>query len=147
MSLYNMLFGENKIAPILLAILDIEIEEIPRYRDIFWDGENIVIHTRTGGGNREEYFGSNNRLTQIEGYIRDDDDDFDETYANFYYQLPSKFSYLRSWLNNQSSPPPSELWKDLIFKLDSGNDLDPHVQKALEFGKELSEKIKTKINK
>jgi hypothetical protein len=51
--MYNMLFGSNKAAPVLLAVLGITADRVPRYRDCFIDGENIVIHTRTGGGNRE----------------------------------------------------------------------------------------------
>ena len=45
MSLYNALFGVNKSAPILLAMLGIEFDSIPRFRDCFIDGENIVIYT------------------------------------------------------------------------------------------------------
>jgi len=56
--LYNVLFGENRLAPVLKAML--ELDEFGewktgRYRDIFLDegGKVILLYTRNGGGNRE----------------------------------------------------------------------------------------------
>ena len=63
MSLYNMLFGVNPAAPILLAMLDTTQDKIPRFRDIYIKDEYIVIHTRTGGGNREYYESRESRIS------------------------------------------------------------------------------------
>ena len=52
MSLYNMLFGVNSAAPVLLATLGLTESDVPRFRDCHLNGEQIVIYTRTGGGNR-----------------------------------------------------------------------------------------------
>lgn len=49
MSFYNMLFGVNSAAPVLLATLGLTLNDVPRFRDCYIDGEHIVIHTRTGG--------------------------------------------------------------------------------------------------
>jgi len=64
------------------------------------DGEYlIVLHTRQGGGNRECYCetgddshepgclaANNEELESHPQYFRDEDDDFDSTYANFYFR-------------------------------------------------------------
>lgn len=141
MSMYNMLFGFNQLSELFLTILELDPNEIPRFRDAYWDGDKIVIYTRTGGGNRDDYEGGNGWLASLPYYISDEDDDYDNTYAKFYYSLPPKFEHIRSWLNDRISEKPSERWEDLFTKLDSGDQSDPTVKKALEFGKELAAKI------
>lgn len=87
MSMYNLVFGDaSHLLP--LAYL-FGITEIPRYRDL-WVEKNddpekvtLVIYTRTGGGNREEYLLENARLAEHPGYVGDEDDSFDSTYATF----------------------------------------------------------------
>lgn len=87
MSMYNWIFGNTSdLVPIadLFGILD-----IPRFRDLWTedngdpDATTIVIYTRTGGGNREEYHSQNARLAAHPGYVGDEDDGFDSTYAIF----------------------------------------------------------------
>lgn len=94
MSLYNMVHGESPIASVILAILGVTRDEIPRYRDTRYDGEHFIILTRTGGGNREEYEVDNLWLTTLDGYVSDQDADFDSTYAEFRYEVPADFSHL-----------------------------------------------------
>lgn len=147
MSMYNMLFGYNLLSPLLLKILDIKTEEIPRFRDAYWDGQNIVILTRTGGGNRDDYWVENALMGQHFNFIRDEDDDFDCTYAKFYYELPKNFEYIRDWLNDRTSEEPKKKWEDLFQKLDENKTGDPIVQNALAFGKELASKINSSLNK
>src|SRR5688572_23415563 len=104
MSLYNMLFGMNAAADLLLAILDLTRSDVGRFRDCYAameEGEpRIVVHTRNGGGNRE-HWGDDDveagedcdctgcvityRMPTHPNYIRDDDDDFDCTYADVIY--------------------------------------------------------------
>jgi hypothetical protein len=90
MSLYNMLFGTNPFSGVLLQMLGVTRDDVPRFRDCFLneDGTEIIIHTRTGGGNRDDYQASNDELTEIAGYKFDADDDFDSTYADFHYEVP-----------------------------------------------------------
>ena len=101
MSLYNMLFGENEIAPALLAALGLVESNIPRFRDCFIQEDKIVIHTRTGGGNRDYYDSTNDEntdgpwnssLTEHPKYLYDEDDHFDFTYANFYFSFPEEYA-------------------------------------------------------
>jgi len=118
MSLYNMLFGVNKAAPVLIRILGIDPAEIPRFRDCYIDGKCIVIHTRTGGGNREGYEEGNNYLQKNKYYLHDSDDDFDSTYADFYFKFPEEYEKeLVALSKNNPDIKPSEKWQILLKEL------------------------------
>ena len=90
MSLYNTLFGKNPDTADILSALSLSEASIQRFRDCWIDEDNnrIVIYTRTGGNNRE-YF-PNEALTSHPLYLYDEDDDFDNTYASYYFSLPSR---------------------------------------------------------
>lgn len=136
MSLYNLVHGYNALAPELLKALGTTPADIPRFRDCFLsrgpneDGEYICIYTRTGGGNREQYeesqggsfndddgakLPSNNDLRLIDGFVFDADDDFDATYAGFYYKVPDSLKTLVEGLNIPASP--GERWQLLFSKM------------------------------
>lgn len=60
---------------------------------------HIHVYTRTGGGNREYYENctdgpSNNDLRAVGGYVADEDDDFDCTFATFRFAAPEGWSRL-----------------------------------------------------
>lgn len=110
--LYNSLFGEHSKAEDLLKLLGIAAGDVPRYRSCFWDGTHIVIHTRTGGGNRDDYEEENDHLTTLPGYVRDDDDDFDCTYANFYYLPPAEAEEALKAMPADATP--AEQWQRLF---------------------------------
>lgn len=113
MSLYNMIFGVNRAAPMLLAVLGLKTNDIPRFRDCFLAGDRIVIHTRTGGGNRDYY--SNSGLTKNAFYLYDEDDDFDSTYANFYFRFPDEYAEdLKALAAQNETHTPSEKWQALF---------------------------------
>jgi len=144
MSLYNMLFGRNPSADILLAMLGITQAEVPRFRDCFLDDQNhIVIHTRTGGGNRDDYESQNTALTLVPGYISDSDDDFDCTYADFLYAIPEKFRAECEMLRDMGAQrDPGAAWQDLFAKLsDPARKDDPQVQATMEKMKPVMEKL------
>ena len=108
MGLYNMLFAYNPLGSHLLALLNMTREEIPRFRDVYigeWQGEKaIAVYTRMGGGNRghwelydDTFDGTNcscagcraeHYLAAHPAYLGDQDDDFDQTYATYYFRLP-----------------------------------------------------------
>lgn len=131
MSLYNLIHGHNPLTPMLLAMLDLNPSDVPRYRDIWWDGEHINLHTRTGGGNREEYEAENDGLCAHPQYVSDADDDFDSTYADFKFKLPEKFEHLRAWLNDRTEKPAAERWQEAITKLQTAPADDPDVKRML----------------
>ena len=94
MSLYNLLFGKNPMTAVLLATIGLKENDIERFRDVFVDDESdelrIIVHTRTGGGNRDDY--PNEMLRLSPGFIRSEDDDGDCTYANDYFSVPAEFA-------------------------------------------------------
>jgi hypothetical protein len=97
MSLYNLICGNNPAHEILHAILETvePLPNLPRYRDTYTiekDGKiYIVIYTRTGGGNREEFESENRALTSHPMYVNDYDDDFDNTFAHFEFLVPDSW--------------------------------------------------------
>lgn len=107
MSLYGLLFGENDNANDLQDIIKLENYNVGRYRDIYLrdytpnsnechysrlsPGRYIVLLTRNGGGNREDYEESINSLQSHPNYITDWDCDWDCTYAEFVFSIPSAF--------------------------------------------------------
>lgn len=114
MSLYNLLFGQNETAPALLALLNqVANLDPPRYRDCYFDGEYIVVHTRTGGGNREDYELENAAMTEHPWYVDDADDDFDCTYADFRFRPPPEIAATLS----KAEVTPAERWQLLLNAL------------------------------
>lgn len=92
MSLYNMMCGFNPAAGRLLAAINLDPNIIPRFRDVWINSDmtKITVHTRTGGGNRDDYEDQNNAMTAHPLYLRDSDDDFDSTFANFTFRVPEE---------------------------------------------------------
>jgi hypothetical protein len=93
MSLYAMVHGTNDLGPALVQFLQqVYPFEVGRYRDAWVeaDGDTLLIriHTRNGGGNREDYEPENASMQAHPWYVRDADDDFDCTYADFYFKPP-----------------------------------------------------------
>lgn len=91
MSLYNMLFGMNSQADLLLAVIGFRKNDVERFRDVFVEdgGKTITIHTRTGGGNREDY--PQVALYRSPLFKSTEDGDFDSTYADFSFNVPDEF--------------------------------------------------------
>ena len=92
MSLYSMLFKENEDAEKLLNMLNLERDDFGRYRDAYLnaDGTVIIVYTRCGGGNREDYDYVFESMEDHSQYIRDYDDEYDETYCYFEFDVPQR---------------------------------------------------------
>lgn len=71
----------------ILGLIGLTEGSVPRYRGCEILENQIVICTRTGGNNRKYY--SNETLTRNPYYLYDEDDDFDNTYAYFYFEIPN----------------------------------------------------------
>lgn len=93
MSLYNMLFGINEEMPVLLGMIGVNTEYFERFRDVdLINGANTIrVMTRLGGGNRPDYKSTWEKIRKHELYVKDYDDDFDETYAYIEYKIPEKY--------------------------------------------------------
>ena len=167
MSLYNMLFGYNPLTGVVLSSLNLDTTKIPRFRDAYFEGDNnrLVIFTRTGGGNRDYYESVESRRADwwgddepteedLEGpynedlrnhpnFISDEDDDFDCTYAYFYYSIPESFTPIFETLKDLAAgkePNPMVRFKKMIEDLDSGQ-TTPETIRAMEVGTALVEAI------
>lgn len=113
MSLYHMLFGVEPTAGIALKMLDITPQDVPRFRDAYFAWADaaktdpvIILHTRTGGGNRADYAADNDRLTKLAGYRSDHDDAFDRTYAEFWFAVPdTERDGVMVFLTEHGEPP------------------------------------------
>ena len=71
MSLYNRLFGENPDAMALLGMIGTTRNDFQRYRDVNLnkDGNIIIVTTRLGGGNRDNYKQVFTNMRRNENYI------------------------------------------------------------------------------
>jgi hypothetical protein len=88
MGLYNVMFGENQFGPVLVELVNKRQPiEVGRYRDAWVEAHGdrplIRVHTRNGGGNREDY--DDPSMQAHPWYVRDEDDDFDCTYADYWF--------------------------------------------------------------
>lgn len=162
MSLYNLLFGHNPFAGVLLTMLGTEPNSVPRFRDCYLaeDGK-IVIYTRTGGGNREAYENADSRRTTcgdiypteeevtagpfnddlraLPGFLYDEDDGYDSTYARFYFSVPEKFEHLLAKI--EPGEDPTKRWADMLAKLKTASPDDPQLKKLTEAFKPVLDAI------
>jgi hypothetical protein len=112
MSMYNMLFGMNPDADKLLSLLDATRDDFGRFRNVYVADGYIVVHTRCGGGNRDDYFPE--WVEDHPWYSHDEDDDFDTTYADIYFKIPEdKLKTFVSLLDQGENP--AEQW-DALYK-------------------------------
>jgi hypothetical protein len=113
--MYNLACGSNSIAPMLLQIINLPLENIPRYRDCYLTEDSVVVYTRTGGGNRAAFDGSNAMLQNHPLYIKDEDDNMDCTYAHFYFSFPPEYEkQLTELFASGATASPTDKW-NLIF--------------------------------
>lgn len=163
MSLYNMMFGNNPLAGVTLNALNLTPNDVPRFRDAYFeaDEDRLVIYTRTGGGNRE-YYGApdgydnedyegpfNSDLEAHPNYLFDEDDDFDSTYAYFYFSIPESFAPIFETFKSLGAGQdlnPTEKFAKMIEDLESGKST-PETERALEVGKSIVEQINKALEK
>ena len=113
MSLYNMVFGSNPDSNKLLTLLDKTQGDFGRYRDVYVEDGYIVVHTRCGGGNRDDYQEVFEEMSEHPWYSHDQDGDFDNTYADIYFKIPEdKLKTYVSLLDQGSNP--QEAWKAFV---------------------------------
>lgn len=149
MSLYNALFGQNKAAELLMAMIGLTKEDAGRFRDCYLmrvadtkdaGGLRIVVYTRTGGGNREDYAESNDAMAANKNYVEDHDAEHDSTYAEFVFTVPEKFHPAVMRLEEMGAAEvssPAEKFEAMMNGLKAGNKDDPTVQRALAVGEKI----------
>lgn len=114
MSLYNMLAGYNPSTEQIMNLLELSPGDFGRYRDVYIQEGYIVVHTRCGGGNRDDYEDMFDSVSEHPWYSHDEDCDFDSTYADIYFKLPEDAARSVAGLLDQGQPP-AEKW-DAILK-------------------------------
>ena len=121
--MYNMLFGTNTLAGTLLDMLDLKIEDCGRFRDCYLDetGTKIIIYTRNGGENREEYECVFDELSKHKNCFTDYDDDFDCTYASIVFSVPEDYIEITKELVKLGADTTTgeEKFKKLLEQIDS----------------------------
>ena len=91
MSFYEILYGHNPYALVLLKALDRKVDDFDRFRDATVGPEHIVITTRTGGGNRPDYRDNWRDIRKMPFYDYDEDAEWDYTYAEIFFTFPPKY--------------------------------------------------------
>ena len=115
MSMYNMLFGMNPDSDKLLSLLGKTTGDFGRFRNVYMEDGFIVVHTRNGGGNREDYEDVFDEMSEHPWYSHDEDDSFDCTYANIFFKIPEgseQTLVLLKGLNEGSNP--GRQWAELL---------------------------------
>lgn len=157
MSMYNLIYGYDPMAPVLLSILQLHPLNVPRFRDCWWNGEHIVVYTRTGGGNRPFYesaescrknYGDdsctgpwNEDLRKLSTYVYDKDCDLDSTYAEFYFDLPEKFKWAIPQFIVQDKTPTQRFEQFMAKMRDPAHAEDQDVKRTIGAMKELLQEI------
>jgi len=111
MGLYNMIFGRNAMGPAILATLGLTTGDMGRYRDCFVANGEIAVYTRNGGGNREYYMPD---FSEHPNFIRDEDDDFDSTYATIYFSFPEEYTEILTKIDSGEPFDPDKRWLDML---------------------------------
>ena len=119
MSMYNMVFGMNPDSEKLLGLLGKTTADFGRFRDVFMEDGYIVVHTRNGGGNREDYEDVFDEMSEHPWYSHDADDDFDCTYANIYFKMPEDEKLMVILRDLKAGKNPSHQWSELFAIMDT----------------------------
>lgn len=146
MALYTQLFGENKEATSILGFANLNREMFPRYRDVFLcdDGNNVIVYTRIGGPNRNNYKQQIKNIKQHKQFIKDYDDKYDNTYAYFKFKvLPEYIDTTKIMFDEE----PLTVWE--LFERHLKRAKDPNSEeykKDLEIAKQLMDAINNQPN-
>lgn len=93
--LYNAVFGVDPMARLVLTVLGIQPNGVPRLRDAWIEigggSIQLIVFTRAGGSNRSRLDVGIQYMRSIPGYRSDHDMAFDSTYAEFVYGVPSNY--------------------------------------------------------
>ena len=123
MSLYNMLFGTNPDADSLLGLLGKSRQDFGRFRDVFVENGYIVVHTRNGGGNREDYKDVFEEMAEHPWFSHDEDDSFDCTYANIYFKVPQESIEQLTVAFMSKGINPQQAWPQVLAALSAGKEI------------------------
>jgi len=114
----------NPAALLFLPMLGKHPDEYPRFRDCFASDEehleydnHIIVYTRTGGGNRDDYIEENDKIRSMDGFVVDYDDSFDCTFASWVFEVPKKWKSDYDALMKEKIQDVSEQYRDQMLKI------------------------------
>ena len=119
MSMYNMLFGMNPDSDKLLGLLGKSKADFGRFRNVYMEDGYIVVHTRNGGGNREDYEDVFDEMSEHPWYSHDEDDSFDCTYANIYFKVPEHHKDFVAIMQLNEGSNPKTQWAELFAMMEA----------------------------
>ncbi len=119
MSLYNTLFGVNPDTETLLSLLGKTTLDFGRFRNVYVEDGYIIVHTRNGGGNREDYEDVFEEMAEHPWYSHDADDSFDCTYANIYFKLPEDEQLMVVLRGLNEGHNPAKQWAILLAEMEA----------------------------
>lgn len=90
MSLYNLINGYNSACIFILPMLGRKPEDYPRFRDCYVENGKIAVFARVGGNNRNAGFGEED-LYKDPNFDSTYDDEFDNTYGTYLFNVPEKW--------------------------------------------------------
>ena len=135
MSLYNMLFGQNPASDFLVASLNKTKGDFGRFRDAYYektdDGGKIIVYTRNGGGNREDYQEVFDEMETHPLFIKEYDDDFDCTYAYFEFNAPELVNEFFVDVNANNFERVGERFQREIKEMEEGKEPNEHVKNLM----------------
>ena len=117
--MYNMLFGINPDSDKLLSLLGKTAGDFGRFRNVYMENGFIVVHTRNGGGNREDYEDVFAEMENHPWYSHDADEDFDCTYADIYFKLPEDEKLMVILRGIDEGQNPENQWAGLLGQMEA----------------------------
>lgn len=153
MSLYNSIMGYGPALGPSLAALGAELAKIPRLRDCILKDGKIAILTRTGGNNREDYKKGNDYMRSLPGFITDEDDEFDHTFAWFWYAFPKEETELwhaaEALLKRRDIERGPRAMVEFAKKAmsDGANTHDPNISRARAAGERFAKALMDAVEK
>lgn len=141
MSLYNNLFGMNEDYEILLGMIGLNMEYFQRFRDIdlTHDGNIIRVFTRLGGGNRQHYRDTWNKIRRHELYLGDYDDGYDETYTYIEFSVPDNFKETTRKMFKEEPIPFKQKFEQELQEMNIPG--TPAYERSFNIAKKLAEQI------
>jgi hypothetical protein len=138
--MYNLVFGMNPGAVLILAMIGRKREDFIRFRDCYVADGMVCVYTRNGGGNRDCYCDEepdphctgcfmSGPVRDFPYYLRDEDDEFAYTYATIYFSFPPEYRAELEAMDSGNPWDPEGAWASAIESLSSG-DL-PKVEERL----------------
>lgn len=128
--MYDMLGLRNdELAMAFLTMAGLELDEIPRFRDCYptKNGKAVIVYTRTGGPNREEYEAELENLYNKDNFINDYDDEFDCTYMSLEFTPQEKYKAMLESIateNPQASLTGVEKFQEVLKMLGEKKDAE-----------------------